>query len=87
MGMTVRWDKIGGFGERSWRYSAVFNDCKIEKLFLEVEGNIEDDSPHGPEPLTVSDAKSMMKYLAETHETLGKNARATETDTTTAMVL
>jgi peroxiredoxin len=31
-----KWENIGGFGERSWRYSAVFNDMKIEKLFLEV---------------------------------------------------
>lgn len=31
-----KWETIGGFGERSWRYSAVFNDMKIEKLFLEV---------------------------------------------------
>eukprot|EP01031_Cornospumella_fuschlensis_P028344 gene28344-34220_t len=89
MGMTVRWDKVGGFGERSWRYSAVFNDCKVEKLFLEVEGNIEDDSPHGPEPLMVSDAKSILKYLTETFETVGKNVhKQTETNTTaTAMVM
>lgn len=31
-----KWENIAGFGERSWRYSAVFNDMKIEKLFLEV---------------------------------------------------
>lgn len=36
MGMTCKWENIGGFGERSWRYSAVFNNMKIEKLFLEV---------------------------------------------------
>ena len=36
MGMSCRWENIGGFGERSWRYSAVIQDCKIEKLFLEV---------------------------------------------------
>ena len=40
MGMTCRWENIGGFGERSWRYSAVFNDMKIEKLFLEVRIDI-----------------------------------------------
>jgi len=26
----------GGFGERSWRYSMVVDDMKIEKLFIEV---------------------------------------------------
>lgn len=36
MGMSVKWDNVGGFGERSWRYSAVIHDCVIEKLFLEV---------------------------------------------------
>lgn len=36
MGMTCRWDEKGGFGLRSWRYSAVFNDMKIEKLYMEV---------------------------------------------------
>jgi peroxiredoxin len=36
MGMSSVWDSERGFGERSWRYSAVFNDMKIEKLFVEV---------------------------------------------------
>jgi thioredoxin-dependent peroxiredoxin len=36
MGMSSTWDSERGFGERSWRYSAVFNDMKIEKLFVEV---------------------------------------------------
>jgi hypothetical protein len=35
-----KWENIGGFGERSWRYSAVFNDMKIEKLFLEVRFHV-----------------------------------------------
>lgn len=35
MGMSTTWDSNRGFGERSWRYSAVINDNKIEKLFIE----------------------------------------------------
>ncbi len=65
MGMTCRWDEKGGFGLRSWRYSAVINDMVIEKIFVEVEGNIQDDSPAGPEPLTVSDATTMINYLED----------------------
>jgi peroxiredoxin len=29
MGMSCTWDTERGFGERSWRYSAVINDCKV----------------------------------------------------------
>jgi peroxiredoxin len=60
MGMSCTWDE--DFGERSWRYSAVFNDMKIEKLFIEggaVTQNSEDD------PSEVSDADTMLKYVAE----------------------
>lgn len=85
MGLTCVWDETGGFGLRSWRYAAVFNDMVrtglqdpmgfsfllftcffaqvIEKIFLEVDGKVEDDSPAGPEPLLVSDAVSMIRYL------------------------
>lgn len=28
--------RFPGFGERSWRYSMVVNDMKIEKIFIEV---------------------------------------------------
>lgn len=63
--MTCHWDQKGGFGLRSWRYSAVVKDMVIEKIFVEVEGNIEDDSPAGPEPLMVSDANTMLSYLSE----------------------
>lgn len=34
--MSCIWDTERGFGERSWRYSAVINDCKVEKIFVEV---------------------------------------------------
>ena len=36
MGMSCTWESERGFGERSWRYSAVLNDMKIEKMFVEV---------------------------------------------------
>ena len=29
MGMSCTWDTNRGFGERSWRYSAVINDGKV----------------------------------------------------------
>ena len=44
MGMSCVWESERGFGERSWRYSAVINDMKIEKLFVEVRGNIFKDN-------------------------------------------
>lgn len=59
MGMSANWVKERGFGERSWRYSMVVNDMKIEKLF--VEADFIDDS--GPDPFEVSDSKTMVKYL------------------------
>lgn len=45
-----------GFGKRSWRYSMLVNDGKIEKVFVEDEGTPGD-------PFTVSDADTMLKYL------------------------
>ena len=60
MGMSCTWDSERGFGERSWRYSAVVNDCKIEKLFIEGGAVTQN---FGPDPFEVSDAATMMKYL------------------------
>ena len=60
MGMSSVWDTNRGFGERSWRYSAVINDGKIEKLFIEG-GAVTSNS--GPDPFEVSDANTMLKYL------------------------
>lgn len=59
MGMSCMWDSERGFGERSWRYSAVINDMKVEKLFCEqpfIQGS-------GPDPFAVSDCKTMLNYL------------------------
>ncbi|QYX31935.1 peroxiredoxin [Sphaerospermopsis torques-reginae] len=58
MGMLV--DKANlGFGMRSWRYSMVVNDRKIEKMF--VEPGYSDNCP--TDPFEVSDADTMLNYL------------------------
>ena len=54
MGMLV--DKTDlNFGKRSWRYSMLVRDKKIEKMFIEpqVDGD----------PFEVSDADTMLNYL------------------------
>ena len=55
MGMLVDKSDIG-FGKRSWRYSMLVNDGKIEKMF--VEPNVPGD------PFQVSDADTMLNYVA-----------------------
>jgi len=60
MGMSCVWEQERGFGERSWRYSAVINDMVVEKLFIEG-GGITQDS--GPDPFEVTDAGTMLTYL------------------------
>ncbi|BAZ82699.1 MAG: peroxiredoxin [Sphaerospermopsis kisseleviana] len=58
MGMLV--DKANlGFGMRSWRYSMVVNNCKIEKMF--IEPGFDDNCP--TDPFEVSDADTMLNYL------------------------
>ncbi|MBK4730827.1 peroxiredoxin [Oxynema sp. CENA135] len=58
MGMMVAKDNLG-FGDRSWRYSMVVNDGKIEKMF--IEPGKEDNCP--TDPYEVSDADTMLNYL------------------------
>ncbi|QIZ69625.1 peroxiredoxin [Oxynema aestuarii] len=58
MGMMVAKDNLG-FGDRSWRYSMVVNDGKIEKVF--IEPGKEDNCP--TDPYEVSDADTMLNYL------------------------
>jgi peroxiredoxin len=60
MGMSCVWDSERGFGERSWRYSAVINDMKIEKLFVEGGAVVQNS---GPDPFQVSDVNTMLGYL------------------------
>ena len=57
MGMLVDKDDLG-FGERSWRYSMVVSDGRIEKLF------IEDRNTPG-DPFLISDAVTMLDYVNE----------------------
>jgi peroxiredoxin len=60
MGMSALWEKERGFGERSWRYSAVINDMQVEKIFVEG-GEVKQE--YGPDPFEVSDADTMLTYL------------------------
>jgi glutaredoxin-like protein len=57
MGMLVDKSDLG-FGKRSWRYSMLVRDGKVEKMFVEP------DKPG--DPFEVSDADTMLKYLAPT---------------------
>jgi glutathione-dependent peroxiredoxin len=56
MGMLVG-KKDLGFGDRSWRYSMLVKDKKVEKMFIEPE--VEGD------PFEVSDADTMLNYINE----------------------
>ena len=60
MGALVNKSNLG-FGKRSWRYSMVVKNGKIEKLF--VEGGRENNCP--TDPFEVSDANTMINYLTE----------------------
>ncbi|NJL89865.1 MAG: peroxiredoxin [Coleofasciculaceae cyanobacterium SM2_1_6] len=64
MGMLVDKSNIG-FGLRSWRYSMLVDDGKIEKIF--VEPGFEDNCP--VDPFEVSDADTMLAYLKGTEST------------------
>ena len=55
MGMLVGKEDIG-FGRRSWRYSMLVRDGVIEKMFIEPE--------EPGDPFKVSDADTMLNYLA-----------------------
>lgn len=59
MGMLV--DKRDlGFGQRSWRYSMLVKDGRVEKAFVEPE--------EPGDPFYVSDADTMLKYIAPDHQ-------------------
>ncbi len=58
MGMLVDKSNLG-FGMRSWRYSMLVHDKKIEKVF--TESGFGDNCP--TDPFEVSDADTMLKYL------------------------
>ncbi len=58
MGMLVEKSNLG-FGSRSWRYSMVVDDERIEKMF--VEPGLSHDCP--TDPFEVSDVDTMLAYL------------------------
>ncbi|MCX2972804.1 peroxiredoxin [Halieaceae bacterium IMCC8485] len=62
MGMLVDKSNVG-FGMRSWRYSMLVNDRKIEKMF--VEPDFADNCP--TDPFEVSDADTMLAYIKGTY--------------------
>ena len=59
MGMLVKKPKQG-FGSRSWRYSALIDNCTVVKTFVEEGKN--DESKDG-DPFTISDVDTMLNYL------------------------
>jgi len=68
MGMLVEKSNLG-FGMRSWRYSMLVNDGKVEKMF--VEPDFSDNCP--TDPFEVSDADTILAYLKGT-ESAGVSA-------------
>mmetsp|Transcript_23915 Transcript_23915/g.32754 ORF Transcript_23915/g.32754 Transcript_23915/m.32754 type:complete len:234 (-) Transcript_23915:75-776(-) len=62
MGFSCIWDTERGFGERSWRYSVVIKDMKVEKIFIE-DGEVHQNSV--ADPFLVSDCDTMLTYLQE----------------------
>lgn len=61
MGMLV--DKPAqGFGKRSWRYSALVENGKVVKMFVEEGKN---DMSDDDDPFKVSDVDTMIEYLKE----------------------
>ena len=58
LGMNVMKSNLG-FGMRSWRYAAIYNDCKLEKGFVEsgMRDNVEGD------PYEESTPENVLSYL------------------------
>ena len=59
VGMSCTWENERGFGERSWRYSALVINGVVNKVFIE-QPMVQDS---GPDPFEVSDADTMLKYV------------------------
>lgn len=62
MGMLVD-KREAGLGMRSWRYSMLVNDGRIEKMFIEPQVT--------GDPFEVSDAETMLNHLQPTQTGLG----------------
>ena len=60
MGMLVHKDNLG-FGMRSWRYSALIDNCEVKKIFAE-EGFSDNCAS---DPFEVSDADTLLAYVKE----------------------
>lgn len=58
LGMLVKKDNLG-FGDRSWRYSAVVDDGRVEMIFVE-EGKTDLAQT---DPFQISDSTTMLHYL------------------------
>jgi peroxiredoxin len=60
MGMLVNKNNLG-FGQRSWRYAALINDCEIVESFIEkgFEDNCEDD------PYEISSPQNILSFMKE----------------------
>ena len=68
MDMSCTWDINRGFGERSWRYSALINNGTVEALFEENKDLKPDPTNssvtnNDPDPFEVSDAGTMLDFL------------------------
>jgi len=63
MGLSNVWDTERGFGERSWRYSAVINDMRIEQMFVEKMDGEENIQNSVDDPFKCSDSGTMIEYL------------------------
>jgi peroxiredoxin len=59
--MSCTWDSERGFGERSWRYSALIDNYIIKKVFIE-EPFIQNSEA---DPYEVSDAETILNYLKD----------------------
>jgi len=59
MGFSCVWGSERGFGERSWRYSMLVNDMKIEKIFTEKP--LTQNDPE--DPFEHTSAETMLAYL------------------------
>ncbi len=61
VGMSCTWENERGFGERSWRYSALVINGVVNKVFIEqpfMQDSKED-------PFNVTDAETMYDYVKE----------------------
>ena len=60
MGMLVEKQNLG-FGQRSWRYAMIVNDCRIEAIFEEPGKT--NDAPE--DPYGESSSESVLQYLKD----------------------